>query len=112
MTDDEAREYFKDLAEFLDKKAKTVMSLKPNERRPWAIDVRDKMVLQITRPTGIQLFSSTTALEKEFVSFLRAWRKDKPASGSAIDVNYHAQSVMAAGVYLRHLSRLYKEIHK
>lgn len=110
MTDKEMREYFQTLAKILDAKHKQIPNLQIKNAPGWVIELIDEIKTQITRPTGLSLHGSSSAFEKEFLAFLRSWRSAQRNTGSPISPDIHIHYKMTAGIYLRQLSRLYKEI--
>ena len=112
MTNQEMRDYFKSLSLFLNTKHNGLMDLQPEHTSTWVDDILTALAKQLKRPTGLTLHSSSTAFEKEFHTFLKIWKSAVIDDKKPYTSEDHYRLKALAGVYLRQLSRLYKEIGK
>ncbi len=112
MTDQDLRAYFKNLVVFLNAKHREIPNLEMKDTPNWVTEIIDVISAQIKRPTGLTLYSSSSAFEKEFLRFLQGWRRKQRDTRQSISAVEDRHYLGNASIYLRQLSRLYAEIYK
>lgn len=107
MNPQEQMNHIKELIQFLENQCKGLQRWTSPTNTKWLTDTNNFLNKNRIQVLGIQLPKSTIAIQNEFCSFTSTWL-ERVHSGKST-TNHLGQCLMA-GVYIRHLTRVYKEL--
>lgn len=107
--------HLKELIQFLEIQSQGLKHWAKHRNTTWLTTVIDRLKAHAQSTSGVEPLKSTIAFQNEFRSFLVTWLKRVRANTSkqtnaGLDNEVHNQQKIIAGVYLRQLIRVYKEL--
>lgn len=114
MNTQEQMNHLQDLIRFLEKQQKGLRRWNSPTNTTWLTETIDFFNKHTNIDSNVKLSKIAIAFQNEFQSFAVIWlkhiRTDKSTATAYMKADIHLGNLLMAGVYIRHLTRIYKEL--
>ena len=115
MNNQDQLNHLQELIQFLEIQNKGLSHWAKHRNTAWLTTTIDRLKAHAHSTVGVEPLKSTIAFQNEFRSFLTTWLKrvqvnTSKQTNAGLDNEVHNQQKIIAGVYLRQLIRVHKEL--